>query len=114
MPRTRQLPHGTHRRALVQHLPTSSDDRRASWQPDGRRQDDWVFVRHATLPKLGDVTIVLSKQRRNAGPKPVKIIVTTLPEATAGAMLSIYARRWGVEISQPYYGSRASLSLAAA
>ena len=58
-------------------------------------------MRHATLPTLGDVTIVLSKQRRNAGPKNVQRIVTTLPEATAGAgaMGSLYARRWGGEVT---------------
>jgi len=99
MPRTRKFTNGKHLRDLVQHLPKSCYARRASWKPDGRRQDYWVFVRHATLHKLGDVTIVLSKKRRNTGPKQVKIIVTNLTEATAGAILSIYARRWGVEVT---------------
>jgi hypothetical protein len=54
-------------------------------------------VRHATLHKLGDVTIVLSKQRRNMEPKQVKIIVTNLTRATAGTTLSVHARRWRVE-----------------
>jgi IS4 transposase len=99
MPRTRKLTNGKHLRDLVQHLPKSCYYRRASWKPDGRRQDYWVFVRHATLHKLGDVTIVLSKKRRTAGPKQVKIIVTNLTEATAGAIRSIYARRWGVEVT---------------
>jgi len=98
----------------VQHLPKSCSSRRASHTPDGCRRDYWVFTRRATLHNLGDVTIVLSKKRRNEGPKKVKIIVTNLTQASAGAILSIYARRWGVEISQPHYGSRASLSLAAA
>jgi hypothetical protein len=97
MPRTRTCAHGKHLRDLVQHLPTSCYSRRASWKPDGRRQDSWVFVRHATLHKLGDVTLVLSKQRRHARPTQGKILVTTLAEASAGAMRSIYARRWGVE-----------------
>ena len=35
---------------------------------------------------LGDVTIVLSKKRRNDGPKGVKILVTNLTEASAGVM----------------------------
>ena len=56
-------------------------------------------MRRATRHKLGDVTIVLSKKRRNDGPKGVKIIVTNLTEASAGAILSIYARRWGVELT---------------
>jgi hypothetical protein len=99
MPRTRKFTNGTHLRDLVQHLPKSCYYRRASSKPDGRRQDYWVFVRHATLHKLGDVTMVLSKKRRNMGPKQVKIIVTNLTGATAGTILSIYARRWGVELT---------------
>jgi len=99
MPRTRKFTNGKHLRDLVQHLPKSYYDRRASSKPDGRRQDYWVFVRHAALHNLGDVTIVLSKKRRNTGPKQVKIIVTNLTGATAGTILSIYARRWGVELT---------------
>jgi hypothetical protein len=99
MPRTRKFTNGKHLRDLVQHLPKSCYYRRASAKPDGRRQDYWVFVRHATLHKLGDVTMVLSKKRRNMGPKQVKIIVTNLTGATAGTILSIYARRWGVELT---------------
>jgi hypothetical protein len=83
MPRTRKLTHGTHLRDLVQHLPKSCSSRRASHKPDGRRQDYWVFTRRATLHNLGDVTIVLSKKRRNQGPKGVNIIVTNLTEASA-------------------------------
>ena len=41
----------------------------------------------------------LSKKRRNDGPKNVKIIVTNLTEASAGAILSMYAWRWGVEVT---------------
>ena len=58
-----------------------------------------MFARRATLHNLGDVTIVLSKKRRNEGPKQVKIIVTNLTEVSAGGILSIYARRWGVELT---------------
>jgi hypothetical protein len=99
MPRTRKFTNGKHLRDLVQHLPKHWYYRRATSKPDGRRQDYWVFVRDATLHNLGDVTIVLSKKRRNAGPKHVKIIVTNLTAATAGTILSIYARRWGVEVT---------------
>ncbi len=98
MPRTRKLTNGTHLRDLVQHLPKSCYRRRASAKPDGRRRDYWVFTRRATLHNLGDVTIVLSKRRRNDGPKHVKIIVTNLTAARAGTILSMYARRWGVEV----------------
>jgi Transposase DDE domain len=98
MPRTRKFTNGKSLRDLVRHLPKSCYHRRASWKPDGRRRDYWVFVRHATLNHLGDVTIVLSKQRRNDGPKHVKLFVTNLTEARAGAILSEYAWRWGVEL----------------
>src|SRR5262245_62564969 len=97
MPRTRKFTNGKHLRDLVQHLPKTCYSRRASTKPDGRRRDYWVFTRRATLHNLGDVTMVLSKKRRNDGPKQVKIIVTNLTEARAGVILSIYARRWGVE-----------------
>jgi hypothetical protein len=82
---------------LVHHLPQSCYYRRASHKPDGHRRDYWVFLRHATLHNLGDVPIVLSKKRRNDGPKGAKIIVTNLTEARAGVILSMYAWRWGVE-----------------
>ena len=98
MPRTRKFTNGKSLRDLVRHLPKSCYHRRASYKPDGRRRDDWVFVRHATLNHLGDVTIVLSKKRRNDGPKHVKLFVTNLTEARAGAILSEYAWRWGVEL----------------
>jgi hypothetical protein len=99
-PRTRKFSNGKHLRDLVQHLPKARYARRASHKPDGRRKDYWVFLRRATLHKLGDVTIVLSKNRRHDGPKGVKILVTNLTATSAGAMLSIYARRWGVGVSR--------------
>ena len=99
MPRTRKCTNGKHLRDLVQHLPKSCYARRASYKSDGRRKDYWVFLRRATLHKLGDVTIVLSKKRRNDGPKGVKILVTNLTDASVGAILSPYARRWGVELT---------------
>lgn len=98
MPRTRKFTNGKHLRDLVQPLPKSRYARRASHKPDGRRRDYWGFLRRATLHTLGDVTLVLSKKRRNDGPKGVKIIVTNLTEASAGAILSMYAWRWGVEV----------------
>ena len=99
MPRTRKFTNGKYLRDLVHHLPKSCYYRRASHKPDGRRRDYWVFLRRATLHNLGDVTIVLSKKRRNEGPQGVKSIVTKLTEASAGAILSLYAWRWGVEVT---------------
>jgi Transposase DDE domain len=99
MPRTRKFTHGKPLRDMVPHRPKRFSYRRARDKPDGRRKDDWVFARRATLHHLGDVTIVLSKTRRHDGPKGGKIIVTHLTEASAGEVLSIYARRWGVEVT---------------
>jgi Transposase DDE domain len=98
MPRTRKFTNGKYLRDLVQHLPKSLYRRRATYKPDGRRQDYWLFMRHAELHQLGDVTIVLSKKRRNLGPKRVKIIVTNLLDVSASAVISQYAIRWGVEL----------------
>jgi hypothetical protein len=99
MPRTRKVTNGKYVRDMVQHLPKVHYRRRATSKPDGRRQDSWVFLRHATLHQLADVTIVFSKKRRNVGPKRVKIIVTNLLDASAGAILSHDAFRWGVELT---------------
>jgi hypothetical protein len=97
MPRTRKFSNGKYLRDLVQHLPKSLYRRRATYKPDGRRQDYWLFMRHAELHQLGDVTIVLSKKRRNFGPKRVKIIVTNHQGASASAIVSQYSIRWAVE-----------------
>ena len=97
--RTRKFRDGKHLRDLVNHLPKTKYRRVASYKPDGRRQDYWVFSRQAELNDLGEVTIVLSKRRRNEGPKKTKIIVTNLLEAKVGETLSQYARRWGVELT---------------
>ena len=99
MPRTHKFTNGKYVRDMVQHLPKIRYRRRATSKPDGRRQDYWVFMRHAELRRLGDVTIVLSKKRRNFGPKRVKIIVTNLLDASEGTILSHYAWRWGVELT---------------
>ncbi len=99
MPRTRKFTNGKYDRDLVQHLPKSQYRRRGTYKPDGRRQDYWVFLYHAELHQLGDVTIVLSKKRRNFGPRRVKIIVTNLLDVRAGAILNQDAIRWAVELT---------------
>jgi Transposase DDE domain len=87
MPRTRKFTHGKYVRDLVQHLPKSQSRRRATYKPDGRRRDYWVFMRPAELHQLGDVTLVLSKKRRNCGPRRVKLIVTKLLDGSASTIL---------------------------
>jgi DDE superfamily endonuclease len=58
VPRNRKFTNGKYVRDLVQHLPKSRYRRRATSKPDGKRQDYWVYLRHAELNELGDVTIV--------------------------------------------------------
>jgi hypothetical protein len=99
LPRSWKLADGTHLRDLARHLPKSRYHRVASSTPDQQRRDYWVFMRRAELRLLGDVTVLLSKKRRNSGPQQVKVIVTNLDNATATTMLSAYARRWGVEVT---------------
>jgi len=84
---------------LVTHLPTKHY--RRCWVPleePGRRRTYWTYMKRARLRHLGDVTIILSKQRRNYGPKRTKILVTNLPDVTARQVVDIYRRRWAVEL----------------
>ena len=83
----------------MQHLPKSQYRRIKTTKPDGRRCDYWVYACRKSLHDIGDVTIVLSKKRRNDGPKKTKIIVTNLAEATTANILNHYARRWGIEVT---------------
>jgi hypothetical protein len=98
LPRTWKFEDGTHLRDLAKHLPKSRYHRMASYTTDCRRKDYWVFVRPGRLKQLGDVTILLSKRRRNEGPKTVKLIVTNLDSPKAAEILQIYSRRWSVEV----------------
>jgi hypothetical protein len=97
--RTWRLADGTALRHLARHTPKSCYRRVASYKPDGRRKDYWVFRRSASVRHLGDVTILLSKRRHNDGPKQIKLIVTNLNEAKTGDILSYQARRWGIEVT---------------
>jgi Transposase DDE domain len=97
--RNRKFSDGKHLQDLVRHLPKSCYHRLASSKPDGRRKDYWVYSRPAALNDLGEVTLILSKQRRNQGPKKVKLLVTNLTQARVKDILSIYSRRWGVELT---------------
>jgi hypothetical protein len=44
--------------------------------------------------------LVWSKKRRNNGPPGVQRLVTNLTEASTGAMLSLDAWRWGIEVTR--------------
>ena len=63
-----------------------------------RKQCFWTFSKSVNLRHIGDVTIVLSKKRRNLGPKNIKVIVTNLPNVTVTQILSIYQRRFMIEV----------------
>jgi SRSO17 transposase len=62
-----------------------------------RRRTYWTFTKRACLRHIGDVTIILSKKRRNDGPNATKILVTNLPDVTARQVVDVYRRRWAVE-----------------
>lgn len=99
MARSRKFTNGKYVSDLMRYLPKSCYSRRAIHKPDGRRCDYWVFQKRVTLHNLGDVTIVLSKKRRNAGPKQVRLFATKLEGVKASTILSLYAWRWGVEVT---------------
>ena len=83
---------------LVKHLPRSCYRKTWITRSDGRRRVYWVYRKHAGLRHVGDVTIVLSKQRRNDGPSATIIIVTNLPHVTSRDVVALYTRRWTVEL----------------
>jgi hypothetical protein len=45
-----------------------------------RRRPFWVYAKWVQLRQVGDVTVVLSKRRRNDGLKQTQILVTHLPD----------------------------------
>ena len=47
---------------------------------------------------MGDVTGILSKKRRNSGPKATKILVTNLPKVKSRTVIALYTQRWHVEL----------------
>ena len=85
---------------LVTHLPHQYYQRtRVPREPVGRgRSPFWTYHTRLGLRHVGDVTIVLSKKGRNLGPKQTKILVTNLDELTPSQVVSIYQRRWAVEL----------------
>jgi hypothetical protein len=99
LPRSWKLVDGPHLKSLAQHLPKARYRRVASYTPERRRRDYWVYLRRAQLKVLGDVTLLLSKRRRNDGPTKIRLIVTNLDLKSASEMLNIYARRWAVEVT---------------
>ncbi len=99
LPRTWKTADGRHLRAIARHTNKRYFHRVASTKPDGRRRDYWTVREEIKLTALGDVTLVLSKRRFNDPPRHIKLLVTNLPGASTGTILSYYARRWAVEVT---------------
>jgi Transposase DDE domain len=85
-------------KALVTHVPKYHD--RRCWVPldePGRRRTYWTSTKWARLRHIGEVTIVVSKPRRNDGPKQPKLLVTHRPDTRARQVVDVSRRRWSVE-----------------
>ena len=63
-----------------------------------RRRVFGTFAKQAQLQHVGEVSVVLSRRRRNESPKHTKLLVTNLPQATAHLTVALYLRRWPVEL----------------
>jgi hypothetical protein len=99
-PRTWKLTNGQYLRDLVTHLPIHHyrQVRVPLVVPSTRRRVFWTFAKRTELRQVGDVTVVLSRRRRNDSPKHTKLLVTNLPQATAHLTVALYLRRWPVEL----------------
>lgn len=99
-PRTWKLANGQYLRDIVTHLPIHHyhQVRVPLVVPPTHRRVFWTFAKQAQLTHVGDVTVVLSRRRRNDGPKHTKLLVTNLPQATAHLTVALYLRRWPVEL----------------
>ena len=99
-PRTWKLANGQYLRDIVTHLPLHyyRHARVPPLIPQARGRVFWTFAKRAPLCHVGDVTVILSRRRRNHSPKQTKLLVTNLPLATARMIVAIYLRRWPVEL----------------
>ena len=85
---------------LVTHVPHQYYQRtQVPRETAGRgRRTFWTYHTQLGLRHVGDVTVVLSKRGRNLGPKQTKILVTNLAALTPSQIVSIYHKRWAVEL----------------
>jgi hypothetical protein len=99
-PRTWKVANGQHLRDLVTHLPVHSycQVRVLLVVPSARRRVFWTVAKRAELRQVGDVTVVLSRRRRNDSPRHTKLLVTNLPQATDHLTVALDLRRWPVEL----------------
>ncbi len=63
-----------------------------------KRKTYWLQGKKLSLRHLGEVTVIFSKKRRNMGLKNTRLFVTNLPDVTPRQVISIYQKRWAIEI----------------
>ena len=85
---------------LVTHLPRKYYQRtQVPRETVGKgRRTFWTYHTRVCLRHVGDVTVVLSKKGRNVGPHNTKLLVTNLAELTPRQVVSIYQKRWAIEL----------------
>ncbi len=100
LPKTWKQSNGKSLRDLAYHLPKSKYKKIVIPAEPGvcKKKVFWVYSKTVTLDHIGEVTIVLSKKGPNTSPKNIKVIVTNLQGADAKKIVSIYCRRWSVEV----------------
>ncbi len=78
-----------------------------------RDKTSWTFPLAVRLPGLGKVRLVVRCKNAELTGTSV-VLVTKRVDWDAQRIMTLYGQRWPIEIPQPHYGSRESLSLAAA
>jgi len=73
----------------------------------------WTFTLAVRLPGLGKVRLVVSFESAELTGTSA-VLVTNRADGHAPRLIPLSLQRWPIEIPQPHYGSRESLSLAAA
>jgi len=98
--RTWKTAAGHHLKDLVIDLPEDQYHRTLipSLSDPKKRKTFWIHGKKLSLRHIGDVALVFSKKRPNLSPKKTRLFVTNLPDVTPRQVISLYQRRWAVEI----------------
>jgi len=96
--RTWKFEDGHSLKDLVTHMRKDCFTKTWFINSQARRRVYWAYLKTTRLRHIGDVTVVLSKKRRNSGPTATKILVTNLPEVNRRTVIALYSRRWNVEL----------------
>ena len=85
---------------LVTHLPRQYYQRtQVPRETAGKgRSTFWTYHTRVCVRHGGEGTLVLSQKGRTVGPHHTKLLVTTLAELTPRQVVSIYQKRWAVEL----------------